>query len=403
MPEYDLTLFGATGYTGRLVAEYLASHPNRGAFSWAIAGRNPPKLLALQARLAQEHGSEPGLLVADSFDSNSLKQMSERTQVVISTVGPYSTHGGTNVVEQCVRGGTDYAELSGEYFYQRQLIDDFHQAAKSSGARIVLATGVDSVPSDLGAQFAIEELEDSGVPARRVKVLYTRYSGGYSGGTYRSMQVNKSIRDSDLFDPAFHRDPYALAPMVGSEATDESVSGWDRLRFDRHFRKWGMPFFMAPTNARVVRRSLALSDRLPCGYQEGITVSALVRAAWLWISRGFGYFVGDPIPLRPEPGEGPPAWLRRAGEFALLARAEATSGDESVMVEIKGQGDPGYAATSRMLAESGLCLLLDRDRLPDRAGVLTPASALGRPYQERLAAAEQGQFMSFSVLDKQTI
>jgi short subunit dehydrogenase-like uncharacterized protein len=126
----------------------------------------------------------------------------------------------------------------------------------------------------------------------------------------------------------------------------------------------------------------------------------LLKAGWLLASRGFGYFVVKPIPLRPKPGQGPPAWLRRAGKFGLLVKAFSKTGGAWVKAEIKGQGDPGYSATSKLLAETGLCLLLDSNKLTAKGGVLTPATALGHVLRERLMAVQGGRFMQFRILEK---
>ena len=178
----------------------------------------------------------------------------------------------------------------------------------------------------------------------------------------------------------------------------ETVTGWDRPRYDRDFRALGVPFFMAPVNARIVRRSLALSGRLPCSYAEGISMGAGLRASWLWLSRGFGYFVGAPIPLSPKPGQGPPEWLQRAGKFRIVLKATSATGEHAVMVAVQGRGDPGYLATSKIFGEVALCLALDHDEAPPGGGVLTPWLALGSVLHQRLAAAEGSEFMQFRVL-----
>jgi short subunit dehydrogenase-like uncharacterized protein len=188
-----------------------------------------------------------------------------------------------------------------------------------------------------------------------------------------------------------------LAPGADRPHDGETVAGWDSRRFDSGLRRFGVPFFMAPINARVVRRSLALDGHLPCTYEEGISVVALLQATWLYLSRGFGYFVGAPIPMQPESGEGPPPWLQRAGSFRVRVHATTEDRAKSALVEVRGAGDPGYLATSKMLTEVGLALLLDE--VPPRAGVLTPATALGPVLRQRLAEAEDGRFMQFRVLD----
>lgn len=393
--NYDVVLFGATGFAGKLVAEYLASHPDRSGFSWAIAGRSREKLTALRGRLL---GAAPEIVVADTADRPSIDAMVSKARVVLTTAGPYSEYGGDVVVEACARQGRHYADLSGEYWFQRAMIDQFHEEAQRTGAKIVHAAGVDSIPSDLGTQLAIEQVEQRGERAARVKALFTDYAGSFSGGTSRTLESLRRLSGSGQYDAAFCNDPYVLAPLAEGKVEGETVTGWDEPRFDRDFRALGLPFFMAPINARNVRRSLALSGRLPCSYEEGISVGALLKASWLWISRGFGYFVGAPIPLSPKPGQGPPEWLRRAGKFRVVLKATSATGEHATMVEVEGRGDPGYLATSKMLGEVGLCLALDRDDLPAGGGVLTPALALGSVLRRRLAVAEGGEFMHFRLL-----
>ena len=399
MAKYDVVLYGATGFTGKLVADYLASHPSGSEFSWAIAGRNLKKLTELRASLSGR-GDGPGVVVAEASDAASVSSMVTDTRVVITTAGPFSAYHGETLVECCARAGTDYADLSGEYWFQRRMIDEFHDEAQRTGAKIVVAAGVDSIPSDLGTQLAIERLEEGGTRATQVKALFTDYAGSFSGGTAKTLAAGRELKESGDYDDAFHDDPYVLAPEANVRGNGETVRGWDHYRFDRDFKTFGGPFFMAPINARIVRRSLALNGLLPCSYAEGISLGAWLRSGWLWMSRGFGYFVGAPIRLCPKPGEGPPPWLQRAGNFRVLIRARSETGAESVVVEVKGRGDPGYSATSRMLAEVGLCLALDRDKLPPQCGVLTPATALGAPLRERLSSAEGGAFMQFRVINQ---
>jgi short subunit dehydrogenase-like uncharacterized protein len=395
MPPHDIVLYGATGFVGQLVAEYLARHPEKRRFSWAIAGRNPDKLSALRSRLVD---AAPEIVVANTSDRPAIEAMVSKARVVLTTAGPYSEYGGEAVVEACAKQGRHYADLSGEYWFQRAMIDRFHEEAQRTGAKIVLAAGIDSIPSDLGTQFAIEQLERRGERAARVKALFTDYAGSFSGGTTKVLDALEQLPSSGAYDAAFCSDPYVLAPRVEGKLERETVTGWDRPRFDRDFGTLGVPFFMAPINARIVRRSLALSGRLPCSYAEGMSVGAGLRAGWLWISRGFGYFVGAPIPLSPKPGQGPPKWLQRAGRFRLVLEATSASGEHAAMVAVQGRGDPGYLATSKIFGEVGLCLVLDNEEAPGDGGVLTPWLALGSVLRERLVAAENGEFMQFQVL-----
>ncbi len=395
MPPHDIVLYGATGFVGQLVAEYLARHPDRSRFSWAIAGRNPDKLRALRNSLAD---AAPEIIVADTSDRPSIDAMVSKARVVVTTAGPYAEYGGDAVVAACAKQGRHYADLCGEYWFQRAMIDQFHEEAQRTGAKIVFAAGIDSVPSDLGTQFAIEQLERRRKRAAHVKALFTDYAGSFSGGTAKVLDALEQLPRSGEYDAAFCSDPYVLAPRAEGKLERETVTGWDRPRFDRDFRALGVPYFMAPINARIVRRSLALSGRLPCSYAEGMSVGAGLKAGWLWISRGFGYFVGAPIPLSPKPGQGPPKWLQRAGKFRLVLKATSATGEHAAMVAVQGRGDPGYLATSKIVGEVGLCLSLGHEEAPRNGGVLTPWLALGSVLRERLAATESGEFVQFRVL-----
>lgn len=392
MTVHDIVLHGATGFVGQLVADYMSRHPEGHRFSWAIAGRNPEKLARIRKSVAAR-GTEPDVIVVQAADKASVEAMVSDAAVILNTAGPFSEYHGDNIVGACALSGTHYADLSGEYWYQRRMIDEFHQEAERTGARIVLAAGVDSIPSDLGVQLAIEHLAVKGARARHAKALFTSYAGSFSGGTRRSMQARKSIQQSGEYEAGFHTDPYVLAPGAKRSHDGETVSGWDSHRFDTDFRRFGGPFFMAPINARVVRRSLAIDGHLPCTYEEGISAAALLKTAWLYTSRGFGFFVGAPIPMEPKSGEGPPPWLQRAGNFCVRVHVSTEDRTQSALVEVRGAGDPGYLATSKMLSEVGLTLLLDE--APHRGGVLTPATALGPALRQRLAEAEEGRFMQF--------
>lgn len=395
MTNFDLVVFGATGFTGQLVAAYLSTHPEVPRIRWAIAGRNRAKLDAVRAKVSP--GQAPEVVVADTGNPDSITAMVESARVVLSTAGPYSKLGGSVVVEACAKAGRHYADLSGEYFFQREMIDAFHQTALKTGAKIVHAAGIDSIPSDLGAQLAIERLTAQGARARAIKVLFKDYAGSASGGTMASGRARAELLRSGKYDAAFHRDPYVLVPDPQAARTDTHVAGFRKLHYDSDFGSLGGPFFMAPVNARIVRRSLYLLGQLPCDYSEGISMGAWARVLALMGSRGFGYFVGEPINFKPESGEGPPEWLRNAGHFRARVHAVAEDG-HWVQVEVKGRGDPGYLATSKMFSETGLCLALDGDQTPKAGGVSTPAAALGASLRERLCRAEDGRFMQFDVM-----
>ena len=211
MAVNGIVLHGATGFVGQLVADYLARHPESRRFSWAIAGRNPNKLARVRDSVATQ-GTEPGMIVAQAADEASVQAMVADAKIVLNVAGPFSEYHGDNIVGACARSGTHYADLSGEYWFQRRMIDEFHSEAERTGAKVVLAAGVDSIPSDLGVQLAIERLSAKGGRARQVKALFTSYAGSFSGGTSRSMQARKNIQKSGEYAAEFHADPYVLAP-----------------------------------------------------------------------------------------------------------------------------------------------------------------------------------------------
>ena len=260
MATYDIVLHGATGFVGELIADYLARHPEGQQFSWAIAGRNPEKLALLKESVSGL-GNDPGVIVTQAADLSSVEAMVSQASVVLNAAGPLSETYGEHFVGACARSGTHYSDLSGEYWYQYRVIEKFHDVAERSGAKIVLGGGVDSIPSDLGVQFAIEQLEAKGARARYTKGLFTSYAGSMSGGTRASMKAGYRMMNSGEFDDDFHTDPYVLAPGAQTSHEGETVSGWDERHYDSDFQKQGGPFFMGPINARVVRRSLALGGQ----------------------------------------------------------------------------------------------------------------------------------------------
>jgi short subunit dehydrogenase-like uncharacterized protein len=320
------------------------------------------------------------------------------TRVVITTAGPYSTYDGEKLLGACARAGVHYSDLSGEGFWQREMIDQHHATAVASGAKIVLGGGVDSIPSDLGAYLALRGVGSDKNSAEPVQLtgVYTEYSGAFSGGTLASGKALALALSSKRITPKEINNPYILAP--GVKCTDSEESTLDGM--PRGFRgqlnsTYGMllPFFMGKINAPVVRRSLVLSGLNDVvTYRECCSPGLWTRMAWLYGSRGFGYPLGEPINLKPKPGQGPPNWMLKQGAFTVYVTAEKSDGTAATAV-VSGKGDPGYGATSKMLSEVALCLLHDDERKLTDAGVLTPATALGDALVERLAAAQGGTFM----------
>ncbi|NND40363.1 MAG: saccharopine dehydrogenase, partial [Pseudomonadales bacterium] len=377
--KFDILLYGATGFTGKLTAAYLDQHPELAGRRWAIAGRNAASLEAVRATLKSEHVE---VVVCALTDAAAVDAMVASTRVVITTAGPFSTHDGEKLLGACARAGVHYSDLSGEGFWQREMIDQYHATAVASGAKIVLGGGVDSIPSDLGAYLALRGVgsdENSDKPVRLTGV-YTEYSGSFSGGTLASGKARELALSSGRITSEALNDPYILAP--GTQCTDAEESTLDGM--PRGFRgqldrTYGMllPFFMGKINAPVVRRSLALRGLADVvTYRECCSPGMWGRMAWLSGSRGLGYPLGEPINFKPKPGQGPPKWLLKQGAFTVYVTAEREDGRSATAV-VAGKGDPGYGATSKMLSEVALCLSLDHERKPADAGVLTPATALG--------------------------
>jgi short subunit dehydrogenase-like uncharacterized protein len=398
--DLDLVLWGATGYTGRLVAHHLVRHGKD--LRWALGGRNREKLETLRAELdaLRPGAAELPLLVGDGLDPRSLEPIVARTRVICTTVGPYARYG-TPLVSLCAELGTDCCDLSGEVSWMRRNVDRFHDRAKRSGARIVHCCGVDSIPSDLGVLLLHHTLALAGGRLARARFRVRSFRGKMSGGTAASLfEIVREART----DPAARKvmlDPYALNPPGEREGPDRD-SG-TRPRLDRDRGVWTAPFLMATINTRVVRRSNALlgfpygqdfryDERVDTGrglrgrlraHTLGWGVAGLSAAAALgptaWLLRRF---------VLPDPGEGPSAAERERGGFRITILGEGVREFEEApslraRVKISADLDPGYGASARMLAESALCLARGEAEGLE-AGILTPASALGLPLIERL-------------------
>lgn len=397
--DLDIVLFGATGFTGKLVAEYLAMHAPP-EVRVALAGRNPGKLETVRAQLSPRASSWP-LLVADSADPASLAAVVSRAHVVITTVGPYAKLG-MGVVEACANHGTHYVDLTGEVQFIRDSIDRFDARAKQTGARIVHCCGFDSIPSDLGVWTLHEHLERRGRGQKlaRTTLVVEAASGGFSGGTIASLLNALEEARTDRARRKMMADPYGLSPDRAAEPDLGREGDLMTMRFDPFVDRWVAPFVMAAINTRVVRRSNALLGHAygrrfryseVTGFRRGL--KGLVSAAGL--TGAMGAFLAAvsndatrPLVERwlPKSGDGPTPEAIRNGFFRLRIFAE-TEGGERLRCLVVGQRDPGYGETSKMLSEAALTLVLDASRLPERVGVLTPASAMGGLLRDRLVAA----------------
>lgn len=396
--EFDVVLWGATGATGRRAAHHLAARIGDGGVAWAIGGRDRARLEAVRETLPGA-GRTVRMLIGDSHDRAFMAEMAARTRVVASTVGPFARHG-TELVEACARTGTNYCDLTGEVQWMRAMIDAHQAVAEETGARIVQACGHDSIPSDLGVQFLQETaMRRHGRPCRRVTTRVTRMKGGFSGGTAGSFLDAMERRETDPAFDALSADPYALNP----EGERQGPDGPDRMmpltvRYDETLKAWTKPYFMAPMNAKVVRRTNALLG-YPYGRDFGYAETAMTTGGpggWLAAMRdalfGRALLIAMAIPatrrllkrhVLPKPGEGPSAALRETGYYELVQVGEMPDGT-ILKARITGQGDPAVESTTRMLAEAALCLAEDADRIRVGGGFWTPASALGPLLRDRI-------------------
>ena len=394
--EFDLILWGATGFTGQLLANYLLErHGADGDLRWALAARNQVKLAKLKEQLGSAAKELP-IVIADSEDRSSLDQMVNKTKAICSTVGPYALYG-TELVAACAEAGTDYCDLTGEVPWMRRVLDQYADQAKASGARIVHCCGFDSIPSDLGVWFLQQQAIDKlGKPCTKIRMGVERMRGTMSGGTAASM-VN--IIEETRANPEVKKivsNPYALCPPELRKGPRQPyVKG---PAFDEGLNSWLAPFVMAAINTRIVHRSHALQDR-PWGddfrYDEAMMTGQGFsgrRRAWSW-SLGLGAFaLGASFgPTRgllkkrvlPKPGEGPSPEDQEKGFFRLLFDGHTDDG-QRLQVRVTGDRDPGYGSTSKMLGEAAYTLAKDLPKDKLAGGFWTPSTALAEPLKPRL-------------------
>lgn len=376
--KFDIVVYGATGFTGQLVAEYLTAHyKSDKQLKWAMAGRSLGKLKAVRDAIGAP-GNTP-LIVADASDAASLKAMAEQTMSVITTVGPYQLYG-EELLAACVATGTDYFDLCGEPIWMRQMIDKYEAAAKESGARIVFSCGFDSVPFELGAFFVQEEARRVfGAPATRVKGRVRDMRGTLSGGTAASAKATFDAVAKDISLVAILNDPFALTPGF----TGPKQPKGNRSVLEEDLQSWAAPFMMALINTRNVHRSNMLMG-FPYGqdfvYDEMVLTGpgekgeANAKRVMAANSEKTG-------PSAPKPGEGPSKEERENGLFNLLYVAIAPDG-RAVRAGVTGDRDPGYGSTSKMISECAICML--RDVTDVAAGFWTPGAAMQHRLIKRL-------------------
>ena len=399
--EYDLVIMGATGFTGKLVVEYLIENygVENEEFTWAIAGRDINKLERLKSsfKYIDSNSNKIPRLVVDSHDTNSLDKMTSISRLVISTVGPYLKFGEA-LVESCVKNGTHYCDLTGEVPFIRKSIDAFDIKAKKNNCRIVHSCGFDSVPSDIGVLLLqMDSLKRFDKPCDEVNLYVRSIRGGLSGGTIDSMISIFKYMGSNPGHRKLLKSPFSLNPR-------ESLKNntWQPIlksvKWDDDIQRWLCPFIMAGFNSRIVMRTNAITDYRygidfkyseVSSYKKGLSgflkavvmfiglvliqISLKVRPL-LWFLRKF---------FLPSPGEGPSKEIRDNGFFKLDIIGSMDN-IKKIRLTVTGEGDPGYSATAKMITESALSILLNQDRIPKVSGVLTPAAGIGVVLAERL-------------------
>ena len=376
--EFDVIVFGATGFTGRLVAEYLSQNYAAATAKWAMAGRSQDKLEQVRDLIGAP--KDIPLIVANSDNGASLDALAGRTKVVITTVGPYQLYG-TALLAACAANGTDYVDLCGEPAWMHDIIRTYQNAAEGSGARIVLSCGFDSIPFDMGVYYLQQHaIEKSGAPISRVKGRVRKMQGTFSGGTAASFMetMKRAGRQPEIL--GWLKDPFSLVP--GFKGVHQPHGA--KPIYDEDLGSWSAPFIMASINTKNVHRSNAL-----LGYRYGADFvydemmltgpGEKGEAAAKAVAASSGSMAKNP----PKPGEGPSKEERENGFYDLMFTGLMENGDR-LTVGVTGDKDPGYGSTSKMLAEAGLCLAFDISRKDTAGGVYTSAPAMGDALITRL-------------------
>jgi short subunit dehydrogenase-like uncharacterized protein len=392
-PIYDLVVYGATGFTGRLVAEYLLKTYGPGdSVRWAMAGRSANKLAEVRDLIGAP--ATLPLLQADAADAKALRAMAAQTRAVITTVGPYQLYG-EPLLQACVDTGTDYTDLCGEPNWMVQMIERYSHKAQSSGARIVFSCGFDSVPFDVGVRY----LQDAALaefkrPLQHVKGHVVRMSGTFSGGTAASLMATMDAVAKDKAAAAVMANPFALTPGFSGPAQPES----NAAQFEAQANAWSAPFVMAAINTKNVHRTNALLKHLygkDFIYEErqlwggGSAGEMRARGAARTFSMqnlALGFAPTRALIRRfvvPKPGEGPGPKERERGFYTVRVSGQTSKG-EKLSALVQGDRDPGYGSTSKLISECTLCLVQDTTRSATCGGVWTPGAALGMAVVPRL-------------------
>ena len=374
--KFDVIVFGATGYTGKLVAEYMKDeYGDDENIKWAIAGRNMDKLMLVKNDLGLKDEIE--MIEVDSSDIDALNKMTCSTKCVLTTVGPYQLYG-SDLVQSCASNGTDYVDLTGEPGWMYEMINLCKEQAEKSGSRIVFSCGFDSIPFDLGVYFLQKAfIEKNGKPAERIRGRVQAMNGEFSGGTIASLGATMATLKEKPELIKVLANPFSLSEgFEGPPQPDDS-----KVILDEKINMWVAPFVMAPINTKNIHRSNFLLNHM---YGENFEYDEMMIAG----EGEDGKMIADAMTTAnpmggdnvPQPGEGPSKESREQGNYDVLFVAE--SGDETMQARVTGDMDPGYGSTSKMIAESALCLVKDCDALP--GGIYTPAPSMGETLISRL-------------------
>lgn len=372
--KYDFIVFGATGFTGKLVVEYLVErYLGNPEIKWALAGRNLEKLKSVAK--SKNVPDDICLFTADSNDKTSVENLVSKTRCILTVVGPYQLYG-NNIIESCAKSGTDYVDLCGEPGWMHEKINELSDISKESGSRIVFSCGFDSIPFDLGVLFLQNEIiKRFNKPAPNVRGRVRAMNGEFSGGTAASLGATMSAlkEKPELF--AVLANPFALSNgFIGPDQPADN-----KPVYDEKLDSWVAPFFMAPINTKNIHRSNALMDHI---YGEDFCYNEM----WIQGTGDEGKAAADfisksnPLSNAPQPGEGPSRESRENGNYDLLFCGDID--DKSIHVSVTGDMDPGYGSTSKMIAESAVCLVKECDDL--KGGIYTSASSMGTKLIKRL-------------------
>ena len=374
--EFDVIVFGASGYTGKLVAEYMGKeYGNEESIRWAIAGRNKDKLSSVKKDL--NLNERVSIIEVDSTNKDSLDSMTSSAKCILTTVGPYQLYG-SSLVQSCSENGTDYVDLTGEPGWMYEMINAHQDTAKKSGARIVFSCGFDSIPFDLGVYFVQQAAQEKyGKPAKHVRGRVKAMNGEFSGGTIASLGATMATLKEKPELIQVLSNPFSLTEgFEGPAQLDDS-----KVLLDEKLNMWVTPFVMAPINTKNIHRSNAL---LGHAYGEDFCYDEMMIAGEGEEGKQIADAMNSSNPMGgdnlPQPGEGPSKESREQGHYDVLFFADFDEG--SIEARVTGDMDPGYGSTSKMIAESALCLIQDCEDLS--GGMYTPAPAMGEKLIKRL-------------------